>query len=140
MFKTLPHFIILAGAAALAATAAEPFGTWKTQDGSAVVQIAPDGAGRLQGWIIRGPAPEERDAQNPNPALRTKPILGLGILRDFVQESPLTWKNGHIYDPESGKEYKAVLWLDEGKPDRLNIKGYLGVTLFGRTEVWTRER
>jgi uncharacterized protein (DUF2147 family) len=75
------------------------------------------------------------DFKNPNASLRSKPIVGLEILKDFVYEDG-KWTDGNIYDPKSGKIYSCNMNL-KGNGD-LNMRGYIGVSLLGRTEVWKR--
>ena len=75
------------------------------------------------------------DAKNPNPSLRTKPILGLELLKDFVFEDG-KWTDGTIYDPQTGKTYSCNLTLKEN--GQLNIRGYIGISLIGRSETWKR--
>ncbi len=76
------------------------------------------------------------DRENPDPALRTRPILGLVILRDFVFAGGNRWEGGRVYDPENGKDYKCKMTLTS--PDTLEVRGFVGVSLFGRTETWAR--
>lgn len=120
-------------------SAEDATGRWWTQGRDSLVLISTDSSGRLIGKIVQGPKPEELDARNPDPALRRRPLLGLAILEGFVRESPTRWTSGQIYDPDNGKTYKAILWLDPRDPGHLNLKGYVGITLFGRTTVWTRD-
>jgi len=75
------------------------------------------------------------DAKNPNTGLRTKPILGLEILKDFIFEGG-KWTDGTIYDPQTGKTYSCNLTLKEN--GQLNIRGYIGISLIGRSETWKR--
>lgn len=75
------------------------------------------------------------DFKNPNSALRSKPILGLEILKDFVYDDG-KWTDGNIYDPKSGKLYSCNMTLKSNGD--LNMRGYIGVSLLGRTEVWKR--
>jgi uncharacterized protein (DUF2147 family) len=77
-----------------------------------------------------------RDRQNPDPALRRRPIEGLEILRGLTPRADGTWANGRIYDPTTGHTYTCQLRL-EGD-DRLELRGYLGIPLLGRTVTWTR--
>ncbi len=76
------------------------------------------------------------DRENPDPSLRKRPILDLAILRDFVFVPPNRWEQGRVYDPENGKDYKCKMTLTS--PDVLEVRGFVGVSLFGRTETWTR--
>ncbi len=76
------------------------------------------------------------DRENPNPARRNQPVLGLVILRDFVFVKDSLWEDGMIYDPENGKDYKCKMTLES--PDILNVRGFIGISLLGRTDTWTR--
>lgn len=76
------------------------------------------------------------DRRNPNPELRNRPIVGLQFMRGFEFAGKNLWSGGKIYDPESGKTYKCKLTLIN--PDRLEVRGYIGFSMLGRTEVWTR--
>ena len=75
------------------------------------------------------------DSKNPNTSLRVKPLLGLEILKDFIFESG-KWTDGTIYDPNTGKTYSCNLTLKEN--GQLNIRGYIGISLIGRSETWKR--
>jgi uncharacterized protein (DUF2147 family) len=76
------------------------------------------------------------DRENPDAAKRNQPILGLVILRNFVFVKDGLWEDGMIYDPENGKDYKCKMTLES--PDILNVRGYIGISLLGRTDTWTR--
>jgi uncharacterized protein (DUF2147 family) len=62
-------------------------------------------------------------------------ILGMVIMRNFHPEGE-DWADGTVVDPENGKEYKGKIWA-VGK-DSLKMRGYVGISLLGRTETWTR--
>ncbi len=76
------------------------------------------------------------DRHNPDPALRSRPVCGLRIMSGFSYAGGDSWEGGKIYDPASGKTYKCRLKL--AAPHRLKVRGYIGISLFGRTETWTR--
>ena len=76
------------------------------------------------------------DRENSDAAKRNQPVLGLVILRDFVFVKDGLWENGMIYDPENGKDYKCKMTLES--PDVLNVRGFIGISLLGRTDTWTR--
>lgn len=76
------------------------------------------------------------DRNNPDEALRDRPIVGMKLMTGFKHDGGNVWSGGTIYDPESGKTYKCKLTLVE--PDELNVRGYVGISLFGRTTTWTR--
>jgi len=75
------------------------------------------------------------DKKNPNDALKSRPMLGLELLKDFVFDGDDMYVDGNIYDPQNGKTYSCKMTLDDTK---LKIRGYIGISLIGRTEVWTR--
>jgi uncharacterized protein (DUF2147 family) len=146
---------LLSGALALAlpstcaAGADDILGTWSAGNGTVRVKIERCGdayCGAIA-WMRQpsyppgsqdGPPGEpKRDARNPDSALSTRPLLGLRILERFSYRSEeATWAGGNLYDPEEGKTYRGrIRVLDR---DRLELRGYVGIPLFGRTVVWTR--
>ncbi|WP_343532004.1 DUF2147 domain-containing protein [Pedobacter sp.] len=115
-------------------------GKWINPSGEGQIEIYKRGEkffGKLV-WI-KDPNDEngkpKTDEKNPNESLRNKPILGLEILKNFEFNGG-KWQDGTIYDPKSGKTYSCKLTLKE--PNQLSIRGYIGVSLIGRTEVWKR--
>src|SRR5690349_13062248 len=76
-----------------------------------------------------------KDTKNPDPKLRDREIIGLEFLKDFVFDGKEEWVNGTVYDPQSGKTYSCKMWLEDGN---LKLKGYIGVSLLGRTETLER--
>jgi len=126
-------------------------GTWLTQSGVAQVKIAPCAdpkTGALCGTIVglinpKGPngnvvAPETvTDYRNPDPALRSRKMLGMPLIWGFKTGSdPNTFEDGKIYNGENGKIYSANISL---QPDgKLRLRGYVGSPMFGETQVWTR--
>lgn len=127
----------------VAAGASGPEGLWWAEGGFAQVEIHPCGdalCGRVV-WL-RHPFDETgcalRDVENPDPVLRRRPVEGLEILHGLRASSddPGEWSGGRIYDPGSGRTYSAVVETDG--PDRLRVRGYLGIRLLGRTTTWVR--
>jgi uncharacterized protein (DUF2147 family) len=134
--------IILSSLGALAATI-EPSveGVWLSADGTGWIKIELGDNGPI-GSIAGSPdnsgdrGPSDKDDLNPDPALRGRLLLGLTIMDGFTYAGDGKWKNGRIYDPNSGKTYKCKLTLvDE---NTLELRGYIGFSLLGRTETWTR--
>jgi uncharacterized protein (DUF2147 family) len=127
-----------------AARASNPTGLWWAEGGFAQVEIRHCGDGALCGQVVwlRHPFDEHgcelRDVENPEPALRSRPVVGLEIFRDLQASSdhPGEWNGGEIYDPGSGRTYGLVVEMDGG--DRLRLRGYLGIRLLGRTTTWVR--
>jgi uncharacterized protein (DUF2147 family) len=62
--------------------------------------------------------------------------MGLQIVRDLTFAGDNLWKDGRIYDPKNGKTYNVKMTLTS--PNEISMRGFIGVSLFGRTEVWTR--
>ncbi len=117
-------------------------GKWVNPSGEGQIEIYKKGDkyfGKLA-WL-KEPNDEsgkpKTDLKNPNANLRTKPLLGLEILKDFVYEDN-KWTDGTIYDPKTGKTYSCNLNI---KSDgQLNIRGYVGISLIGRSESWRRAK
>ena len=115
-------------------------GTWLTVEGKAIVEIfkcEETYCGRIV-WL-RDPLKEGKpvvDDKNPDEKLRDRPVLGMLLLYEFVYDEDNVWTGGTIYDPESGDEYSAKMTLVEDV--ELELRGYVLIPLFGRTETWTR--
>jgi uncharacterized protein (DUF2147 family) len=123
-------------------------GLWSTTDNNSRVEIFKCGDNYC-GKIVelknpnysandkRGMAGQPKvDRNNPGPDLKTRPLLGLQVLEGFGYSGGNVWKGGKIYDPDNGKLYKCKMTLTD--PDRLEVRGYIGISWLGRTEVWTR--
>ena len=123
------------------AFAADPVeGYWLTENERAVIHITPcerAGAASMCGkihWIIEGGL--QVDKHNPDEALRTRPMCGLQILGGFDQEDVGDWEDGTIYKADDGDIYDADIEIKEN--GTLKVRGYLGVSLFGKTQIWNR--
>jgi uncharacterized protein (DUF2147 family) len=76
------------------------------------------------------------DHNNPAPAKRKTPIIGLDIMYGFTYAGENTWSGGTVYDPKNGNAYRGKMTL--ASPNRLSMRGFVGIPLFGRTTTWTR--
>lgn len=76
------------------------------------------------------------DKNNPDKTKRTNPIIGLALLSGFKFNNNDAWKGGVIYDPQNGKTYSCNISLKD--KNTLKVRGYIGISLLGRTEIWTR--
>lgn len=129
---------ITASVSAMAQNADAIIGKWANASGEDHIFIYKKGDkffGKL-GWIK---FPDENgkpkvDKNNPDPAQKTRPVLNLELLKNFVYDGS-KYVDGTIYDPKSGKTYSCKMTI-EG--NTLKIRGYIGISLFGRTEVWTK--
>jgi len=136
----LIFFTFLFSTAAMAQKADAILGSWANPNGQDHILIYKKGNkyfGKLD-WI-KVPNDEtgkpKTDKNNPDPALRSRPDLGLELLKDFTFDGDNVYEDGTVYDPKNGKTYSCKLTL-EG--NTLRLRGYVGISLFGRTELWTR--
>jgi uncharacterized protein (DUF2147 family) len=112
-----------------------PTGEWRVKDGTADIRVVNCG-GAMWGviaWTKGGPANTDTDKNNPDPALRNRPVLGLPILLN-MQPSEGKWE-GEVYNAENGKTYSSNISLVS--PDVLAIEGCVLGFLCGG-ENWTR--
>ena len=119
---------------------ASPLGHWKNED--ATFEIF-ESDGKLSGRIVDLTEPlrdgkPKVDIHNTDPSKRSRPIMGMVFMYGFEKRSDTKWENGTIYDPKSGNTYSCTMELDG--PDKLKVRGYIGISLIGRTDVWTRVR
>jgi uncharacterized protein (DUF2147 family) len=77
------------------------------------------------------------DVKNPEANLKTRPILGLEMLKDFVYDDG-KWVDGKIYDPKTGKTYSCNMNIKANGD--LNVRGYIGISLIGRSDTWKRAK
>lgn len=121
-----------------AAHAAQPIaGRWLTEDGAAIVQVGPCGTstcGRIATVVKARPGAPTTDVNNPDAALRNRPMVGLPILSGFTQSGD-EWR-GRIYDPRNGKSYKSI--VTRGANDTLRVKGC--IAFICQTQVWKAAR
>jgi len=99
--------MLLAGSGAGPAIA----GDWLTADRTAVVRIAPCGprmCGSIARVLARGPDVPRTDVNNPDKALRSRPLVGLKVLSNFSPDGA-RWTGGRAYDPKTGRSYRARL-------------------------------
>lgn len=110
-------------------------GEWTTPNGSVVeiYRCGQDVCARLV--RVSRQVPEHVDAQNPNPRLRGRSLCGLEIGSGFHMTGPNHAVGGRLYDPASGNTYSGWMTADG---NTLQLRGYIGISIFGRTETWTR--
>jgi uncharacterized protein (DUF2147 family) len=148
MIRKLVGGLLLASLAVFAhADVMSPVGTWVSIDDETgqkkaeitIVQTGEVLTGKITKRLLPGVDPAklcdlcEGDRHN-------QPILGLQIIRDMVRQDDaegMAWQGGTILDPEKGKTYKLRMRMEEGG-HKLNLRGYIGISLFGRSQVWER--
>lgn len=110
-------------------------GEWVNAEKDAKFLIYKQG-NKYFGKIRWGTGRDTKDSKNPDPKLRGRDLVGLTILNDFIFDGGQIWSGGTIYDPKDGKTYSCKLTLKSA--DKLDVRGFVGLSLFGRTETWTR--
>lgn len=145
MRKFLIAFACVLGSAGAAhAQGASPIGTWMTEGGKSHVQISQCGAqlcGRIV-WLREPNQPSGQpkvDLKNPDQSKRGQKIVGLQMLWNFNKTSdPNEWDGGRIYNPEDGETYKSTMKLR--RDGKLEVRGYVGISLLGKSQYWERVR
>jgi uncharacterized protein (DUF2147 family) len=117
--------------AADAGNAGSPVGYWLTEDRDAVIEVAQCGKALCGRIVGIGRAPNEPIPKD----VHGRSQCGLTIIENEVPTSSGIW-DGSVTDPRDGSTYGAELWVDDD--DRLHVRGYLGISLFGHTQIWTR--
>jgi uncharacterized protein (DUF2147 family) len=116
-------------------------GVWEPSHGKARIKIdkiADKYFGKIV-WLREPIDPNTQqpkvDKNNPDASLRQVPLKGYRILKDFIYKAG-EWIDGTIYDPENGSTYSCVIKMRD--LNTLDIRGYIGIKTFGRTDVWKR--
>ncbi len=129
--------ITLASAAANADCAEDYYGLWWNEDRTGIFELQASPDGGLEGVTRWGEKPDV-DKNNPDPALRNRDLKGITFLWAFEYVPKKNrWKDGKVYDPNNGKTYSAKMELEKGGAV-LKMRGYIGVSLFGRTARFER--
>jgi uncharacterized protein (DUF2147 family) len=141
------HFVIFlltflfANSSAFAQTSKTAIvGTWLNEEKEAKIEIYQQGE-KFFGEIVWLKEPNEKgkpktDNKNPDKSKHSDPVIGLIMLRNFVFDGESTWDDGIIYDARSGKTYSCYLNLQADKS--LKVRGYMGISLLGQTNIWTK--
>jgi uncharacterized protein (DUF2147 family) len=112
-------------------------GIWFNEEKDAKIKVYREN-GKFYGKIVWHKTGEDislYDENNPDEELQKRKKLGLIILNDFDFDDG-QWEDGTIYDPKSGKTYSCVIKMQ--KDGSLNVRGYIGISLIGRTTHWTK--
>ncbi|TDQ75957.1 uncharacterized protein DUF2147 [Sphingobacterium yanglingense] len=111
-------------------------GTWLNPSGEGKVEIY-ESNGKFFGKLYLVKDKSKKDAQNPDEKLRSRALNGVVILNNFTKKGT-SYEGGEIYDPKSGKTYSCKMKLKGN--DALDIRGFIGISMFGRSETWTRTK
>jgi uncharacterized protein (DUF2147 family) len=137
--------LLLASASSADAAAPSPVGLWRTID---------DHTGKPRGLVrITEVAGEYRakvekifpkPGEDPNPLCQkcegerqNQPVIGMTIMWGLTRQGD-EYQGGEILDPETGKVYRVKMNLEQGG-EKLQVRGFIGFSLLGRTQVWIRE-
>ncbi len=113
---------------------------WFNEEKSAKIQIYKGTDNKFYGKIVWLKEPDRNgkpktDIHNPDKARQNDPELGLVILNGFVKDGAKGYQDGTVYDPKNGKTYSCKMTFEGNE---LNVRGYVGFSLLGRTTKWTR--
>ena len=116
-------------------------GKWKTIDdetgeSKSIVEVY-EKSGMIYGKVVEILRAEHKKdlCTKCSGAEKNKPILGMTIINGLKKDGD-EYNGGIILDPTNGKKYKCYITLDS--PDKLKLRGYIGFSLMGRTQYWTR--
>ncbi len=142
--------LLMLASVAIAQNPEALLGKWWTEEKDAQIEIYPC-EGKFCGKIIwlKDPNFPENDSkgmggktkidrENPDASKRERPLLGMNLVWGFTPSGENLWQSGFIYNPRDGKTYKCKLTLEN--PDRLKVRGFIGVSLIGKTNIWTRAK
>lgn len=135
--------LTLFAVAPVAAQSPTPVGVWLHANERIQIEIAPCGD-LLCGTLVWFKWPNDAeglplvDLKNPDPALRTRELLGLKVLSGLRRTGEHTWEDGTLYNPNDGDTYRVLLnTRDDGA---LRVRAYVAIPLLGKTLIWTRIR
>ncbi len=130
--------------ATAAALAPSPVGLWKTIDdetgqAKSLIRIV-ENSGVLSGRIEKLLTPGKEDAKcdKCEGELKDQPVLGMEILKG-LRKGAEVWEGGTILDPNNGKTYRSQLRVADGGK-KIEVRGYIGIPLLGRSQSWLREQ
>lgn len=138
---------VIGAAVHAASTETSPIGYWKTIDDvtgkpKSILKIA-QSDGKLYGQVIKiFPRPGQDQNERCTACKGDKhnqKIVGMVVMTGLMQDKSdsTLWSGGHILDPLNGKTYRCYIQATDNA-QRLNVRGYIGVSLFGRSQTWQR--
>jgi uncharacterized protein (DUF2147 family) len=147
--KRLIITLALLAASGFAAAQTSPIGLWKTIDDAtkqprSLVRITETNGeltGKIEKVFLREGEKEGDVCERCTDERKGKPVVGMTIMKSYKkdEEDAGKWAGGEILDPNNGKVYKSYVTVMEGGK-KLNVRGYIGAPVFGRTQTWVREQ
>lgn len=141
--RTLLLISMSMSAAPAAAQSPTPTGLWLHDNGRIQVEIVPCGD-RLCGKLVWFKWPNDLaglplvDVKNSDPRLRTRPLLGLTVVKGLRRTGDNSWADGWIYNPDDGVDYRATMSIQAN--GALRVRAYVLLPLLGKTFLWKRLR
>lgn len=118
-------------------------GIWQSEHGSVRIQVYKSGNsydGKLV-WLKEDTdesGKPKKDINNPSGTVKSPPVKGLEVLSGFSYKNAGVWEGGTVYDPRSGNKYSCKLSMS--RSDRLEVRAFKGISLIGKTQIWSRVR
>jgi uncharacterized protein (DUF2147 family) len=125
------------------AQSATPVGVWLHPNGRIQMEISPCGDALCANLVwFKQPNDDQGvpwvDVNNPDPALRTRPLLGLTVLKGLRRTASDTWEDGKVYNPDDGGDYTALMSVQND--GTLHVRAYVVLPMLGKSLTWTRVR
>jgi uncharacterized protein (DUF2147 family) len=141
-FKTFLLFLFFMASRFAGLAQSDPIekNLWYNEEKTAKIRIYKGRDGKFYGKIVWLKEPDRNgkpktDINNPDKSHRNDPELGLLILQGFSKDGEDGYEDGTIYDPKNGKTYSSKMTR---KGNELHVRGYIGISLIGRTTTWTK--
>lgn len=116
--------------------AKSPMGYWKTESSKSKVHVYSCGD-KICGKIVELREPNDPATGQPKKDPEGKPMLQMEIMKNFSAAGEGKWEGGTVYDPKEGKEYSGEFTMSEDG-NTMHLRGYIGISLLGRTQDWHR--
>ena len=113
----------------------EIIGKYMTENNEGMVEVFKRDS-KYYGKLVWNKTADKLDINNPDKTQHTVLIRGKELLKNFDYDGSGLWHNGTIYDPKNGKTYSCKVTRDE--KGNLNVRGFIGVSLIGRTSYWIK--
>jgi len=141
MKKAIFTFLLVAVAGIFSVSAQSVTGKWKTIDdetgqAKSIVEVYEQN-GKIYGKVVEilNPAKKDSKCTKCKGVDKDKPINGLVIIKGLTKDGN-EWTDGDILDPQKGKLYSCTIKLDGA--DKLSVRGYMGISMLGRSQTWHR--
>jgi uncharacterized protein (DUF2147 family) len=137
MKKIIAFILVFSSTFIIAQTqkADDLIGTYMTDKNEGMVEITKRD-NKYFGKLLWTKTEGKLDTNNPDVKQQSQPLRGKEILKSFDFNGSDLWHNGTIYDPKNGKTYSCKITRDE--KGNLSVRGFIGVSLLGRTTLWIK--